>query len=583
MITGEQRTGLPSKVLLLGSGGLSIGQAGEFDYSGNQALKAMREEGVEVILVNPNIATVQTNPEENISVYLYPVEAEWVERVIEKERPDGIIASFGGQTALNCLLELDEKNVLRKYRVENLGTPVSVLRMTEDRDEFSSAMQSINQPVPASVACENLAAAQVAAASIGYPVIVRAAYTLGGLGSGFAKNASELEELVIGALASSPQVLVEKSLRGWKELEYEVMRDRQSNCITICNMENLDPMGIHTGDSIVVAPSQTLSDADYQMLRDASLHIINSLGVIGECNVQFALSSDSAEYYVIEVNARLSRSSALASKATGYPIAYIASKVVLGYDLLELPNPVTGITCAFFEPALDYVAVKIPRWDLNKFIRVNKNLGSTMKSVGEVMAIGRTFPEALQKAVRMVSENMMGLSRIHLEMEDNYREILQQATDTRLFAVVEALRKGLKLKEVHDLTEIDQWFLHHIERIVSTEKEIQAFANGAGVGAPKETVSGIFKQIEESQWRNWKLLGFGDEQIAGLVLDECAPQTQYSLSDVQQASLAVRALRLACGVRPVVKKIDTTAGEYPSPSNYVYMTYGGHYDDPLTA
>lgn len=571
------------KIILLGSGGLSIGQAGEFDYSGTQAVKALVEEKCEVIVINPNIATVQTNPIEGVKVYLYPVTPEWVERVIEKEKPDAIMASFGGQTALNCLMELDELGILRKHRVENLGTPVDTLRMTEDRDLFACKMKEIGQPVPPSAACKSFAEAVAACDRIGYPVIVRAAYALGGLGSGFATNNKELEELVVSALSVSPQVLVEKSLKGWKEIEYEVMRDREGNCITICNMENFDPLGIHTGDSIVVCPSQSLSDDEYQMLRNAAIDMITAMGVIGECNAQFALSPDSLDYYVIEVNARLSRSSALASKASGYPIAYIAAKVVLGHDLLELKNPVTGVTNAFYEPALDYVTVKMPRWDLQKFHGVARELGSTMKSVGEVMSIGRSFPEALQKAVRMVTESGEGISAIVVEDTKAILDLaLANPTDVRLYAVIQALRNGSNLEQVHAITRIDKWFLAQAAAIVSIEKEIRqlAFAR-AQSGSMEERILKAFSATDGDTWRRWKLCGFGDEQIAGLVLSEVLGRAQVDERDVQKMSLIVRKLRSEFGVKPVVKKIDTTAAEYPSPSNYLYMTYGGYFDDPL--
>lgn len=575
--------GRSPKVLLLGSGGLSIGQAGEFDYSGTQAIKAMLEEGIEVIVVNPNIATVQTNPETGVKIYLYPVEVEWVERVIREERPDGIVAGFGGQTALNCLMGLDEQGILKKYNVINLGTPASVLRMTEDRDEFANKMKSIGMPIPPSFACNTLDEAMNAAHEISYPVIVRAAFALGGLGSGFADNDEELKALVVPALASSPQVLVEKSLRGWKEVEYEVMRDREGNTITICNMENFDPLGIHTGDSIVVAPSQSLSDDEYQLLRNAAITIVNSLGIVGECNVQYALNPHSLEFYIIEVNARLSRSSALASKASGYPIAYIAAKVVLGYDLLELKNPVTGITYAYFEPAMDYLAIKIPRWDLGKFQGVSRDLGSTMKSVGEVMSIGRNFPEALQKAVRMVTENAEGLSMSRREMsESEIKKALTVPTDTRLYAVLEAFRRGMTIAQVYELTTINEWFLYQVQMIAQGEVEIREKAQQADASLPLDRyILAVFKGVDQALWRKWKLQGFGDEQIAALALRRPGGTRSYSEKEIQDASLLVRKMRLEYGVKPVVKKIDTTAAEYPSPSNYLYLTYSGTHSDEL--
>ncbi len=573
--------GRAPKVLLLGSGGLSIGQAGEFDYSGTQAIKALVEEKIEVIVVNPNIATVQTNPMNGVKIYLYPVEIEWVEKVIQEERPDAIIAGFGGQTALNCLMELDSAGILKKYKVLNLGTPASVLRLTEDRDDFAKKMLEINMPIPQSVACETLDQALAAASKVGYPVIVRAAFALGGLGSGFAYNDDDLKNLVQPALASSPQVLVEKSLKGWKEVEYEVMRDSQGNTITICNMENFDPLGIHTGDSIVVCPSQSLSDDEYQILRNAAIAIVNSLGIVGECNVQYALDPHSLNFSVIEVNARLSRSSALASKASGYPIAYIAAKVVLGYDLLELKNPVTGITCSFFEPALDYVTIKMPRWDLIKFQGVNHSLGSTMKSVGEVMAIGRSFPEAIQKATRMVSEVPEGLSMPRPKLTDaELEDELRVPTDKRLFAVVEAFRRSLSIDQVSAITAIDKWFLYNLKKMVDTENEIRVYASKGATASPIEyfTMTAL-KEVTAEEWRRWKFQGFGDEQIAGILLR--AAGFQPNASDIRRSSLTLRKLRLEHGVRPVIKKIDTTAGEYPSPSNYLYMSYGGFYNDVL--
>ena len=534
------------KVLLLGSGGLSIGQAGEFDYSGSQAVKALLEENIEVIIVNPNIATVQTNPAPGVKIYLYPVEASWVENIIKADRPDAIIAGFGGQTALNCLLELDRLGILKKYNIQNLGTPAEVLRMTEDRDAFANKMKSINMPIPPSLACESLSEALEAGEKIGYPVIVRAAYALGGLGSGFANNAQELQDLVRPALASSPQVLVEKSLKGWKEVEYEVMRDSVGNTITICNMENFDPLGIHTGDSIVVCPSQSLSDDEYQILRNAALSIVNSLGIVGECNVQYALSPDSLEFYVIEVNARLSRSSALASKASGYPIAYIAAKVVLGYDLIELKNPVTGITYAFFEPALDYITVKIPRWDLVKFQGVKRELGSTMKSVGEVMSIGRSFPEALQKAIRMVTENPEGLTMPR--PDSNLEEELANPTDSRLYAVVEAFRKGYDNDQVHKLTTIDRWFLYHIEQIVQIEAVILQQADFAHSDkTPNELVRYALQEVDGDTWQHWKFFGFGDEQIAALLLRKAYLKNEITERAIQEASIEIRKMRLKVG------------------------------------
>ncbi len=564
-----------TKVLLLGSGGLSIGQAGEFDYSGTQAIKAMEEEGIEVIIINPNIATVQTNPDKDRKVYLYPVEPSWVEKVIQEERPSAIVAGFGGQTALNCLLQLEDLGVLKKYNVANLGTPADTLRMTEDRDLFAKKMKELNVPVPPSKACETMDEAIKAGEYIGYPVIIRAAYALGGLGSGFANNQAELEVIVEKALNYSPQVLVEKSLKGWKEVEYEIMRDGDGNAITICNMENFDPLGIHTGDSIVVCPSQSLSDDEYQLLRNASLKMVAELGIVGECNAQFALSPDKKEYFVIEINARLSRSSALASKASGYPIAYIAAKVVMGYSLLELKNPVTGVTFSFFEPALDYITVKIPRWDLIKFRGASRSLGSTMKSVGEVMSIGRSFPEAMQKAVRMVSEEACGLSKKVDFQEEDLERYLQEPTDTRLHAIMESFRQGYSLQRIWDLTRIDKWFLYQLRNIVGIENEIKELS------CPKKcsSIEECFKSVDQVTWRRWKSHGFGDEQIAELYFRK--QEAKFSEKKVAEKSLAIRRLRKVHGVIPVMKKIDTTAGEYPSPSNYMYMSYGGTFDDPI--
>ena len=577
--------GRPPKILLLGSGGLSIGQAGEFDYSGTQAVKAFLEEGAEVIIINPNIATVQTNPAPGKKVYLYPVEPAWVTKIIEIEQPDAIVGGFGGQTALNCLLKLDETGVLKKHNVLNLGTTPDSLRMTEDRDLFARKMKEINMPVPPSVAASSMDEALKAAKILGYPMIVRAAYALGGLGSGFAASDDELRALVEPALASSPQVLLEKSLKGWKELEYEVMRDSEGNTITICNMENFDPLGIHTGDSIVVCPSQSLSDEEYQTLRNACLSIVNATGIIGECNVQFALSPHNCEFFVIEMNARLSRSSALASKASGYPIAYIAAKVVMGYDLIELKNPVTGITSAFFEPALDYITVKFPRWDLTKFRGANRELGSTMKSVGEVMSIGRTFPEALQKAVRMVTETPAGISaktigRSLKEIESR----LSSPTDTRLFDLIGALREGMTMERAHELTQIDKWFLANVARIVELERDIRVVGKkvATSTGDLDGRIAAGLAEISTDVWHVWKRFGFGDEQITMLMFDGMGVD-RHKLEEraITQASMVVRKLRKAAGVIPVVKKIDTTAAEYPSPSNYLYMTYAGSFDDPI--
>jgi len=561
--------GRKPKIILLGSGGLTIGQAGEFDYSGTQAVKSLLDCGNEVIVINPNIATVQTNPQAGVKVYLYPVEPAWVEKVFEIEKPDAIVAGFGGQTALNCLIALEDNGALKRHNVLNLGTPVTTLKMTEDRDLFAQKMKSIGMPIPKSFACETDDEAIKAAAEIGYPVIVRAAFACGGLGSGFAANDKELTALVRPALATSPQVLVEKSLRGWKEVEYEVMRDSQGNTITICNMENFDPLGIHTGDSIVVCPSQSLSDDEYQMLRNAAIKIIDSCGVVGECNVQYALNPNNLEFMVIEVNARLSRSSALASKASGYPIAYIAAQVVQGFDLLEIKNPVTGKTCAYFEPALDYITIKVPRWDLGKFKGASRRLGSTMKSVGEIMSIGRSFPEAIQKAVRMVTENDTGLAAFtrgdvsDIELE----QTLNEPTDMRFYAVIAALRSGWDYERIYNLTHIDKWFLAKLQEIIREEFEIK-----------KTLLTKDPAAVDGQDWRRWKRLGFSDDQLARCMLEARGQKVEQSA--IYRESAKIRQARKLHNVTPVVKKIDTTAGEYPAQSNYLYMTYQGEVSDP---
>jgi carbamoyl-phosphate synthase large subunit len=561
--------GRKAKIVLLGSGGLTIGQAGEFDYSGTQAVKSLLECGHEVIIVNPNIATVQTNPQPGVKVYLYPVEPAWVEKVFEVENPDAIVAGFGGQTALNCLVALEDNGALRRHNVLNLGTPVDTLKITEDRDLFAQKMRSIGMPIPESHACKTEDEALSAAEQIGFPVIVRAAFACGGLGSGFADSPQELSALVKPALATSPQVLVEKSLRGWKEVEYEVMRDSSGNTITICNMENFDPLGIHTGDSIVVCPSQSLSDDEYQMLRNAAIKIIDSCGVIGECNVQYALCPDSLDFVVIEVNARLSRSSALASKASGYPIAYIAAQVVQGFDLLEIKNPVTGVTCAYFEPAMDYVTIKVPRWDLGKFRGVSRDLGSTMKSVGEIMAIGRSFPEAVQKAVRMVTENDRGIGVMAKESltDSDIVSALTTPTDTRFYSVIAALRHGWDLDRIHDLTSIDKWFLSKLREIIAAESRILDVFSKKDVAA-----------VDANGLLSWKRLGFSDAQMAGYAI-ESRGQTADA-EQLAEMQLKLRWARKSKGVVPVVKKIDTTAAEYPAKSNYLYMTYHGTESDP---
>lgn len=595
------------KIVLLGSGGLSIGQAGEFDYSGTQALVSLLEEGFEVIVVNPNIATVQTNPRPHTRVYLYPVTAYWVEKIFEIERPHGIVAGFGGQTALGCLIDLGEQGILKKYGVYNLGTSPETLKLTEDRELFAQKMREIGVPTPPSIACHTLDEAIGAAEDIGYPVICRMAYALGGLGSGFAYNRDELIALVEPGLAHSPQVLVEKSLKGWKEIEYEVMRDHEGNGICICNMENFDPLGIHTGDSIVVCPSQTLSDSEYQLLRDSALKVVNALEVLGECNAQFALSPDSMDYYIIEVNARLSRSSALASKASGYPIAFVAAKVVLGYDLLELKNPLTGVTCAFFEPALDYLTLKIPRWDLSKFKGAHRGLDSTMKSVGEIMAIGRSFPEALQKAIRSLTEESVGLSWLRAPIpSDELKSSLSVPTDRRLHHICQAYRQGFSLAQLHETTRIDLWFLREIEDMMICEREIlEDFSHHfssllIGESAdqasnpipgqpsteeqPDDKILSAFKRISADTWLKWKMMGFADAQLIFLAYQAYIndhPDDELPPSASTDLFLEVRRIRIAHGVIPRVKKIDTTAAEYPSPSNYLYTTYHGSFDDQI--
>ncbi len=546
------------KVLLLGSGALKIGEAGEFDYSGAQALKALREEGVESILLNPNIATVQTSEGMADRIYFLPVTPDFVERVIERERPDGILLAFGGQTALNCGVELYRSGVLERYGVDVLGTPVQAIMDTEDRELFVEKLNQIDVRTISSEAVENVDAALEVANRLGYPVIVRAAYALGGLGSGFCDNDSQLRELVEKALSFSPQVLVEKSLRGWKEVEYEVVRDRYDNCITVCNMENFDPLGIHTGESIVVAPSQTLSNDDYHFLRSLAIKIIRHIGIVGECNVQYAYDPESMDYRVIEVNARLSRSSALASKATGYPLAFVAAKLALGFGLFELTNSVTQCTSAFFEPALDYVVVKIPRWDLGKFHGVDRHIGSSMKSVGEVMAIGRTFEEALQKGLRMIGQGMHGFTSNRPSVVDDIEGALKSPTDRRVFVIADAMEHGMTVDRIHELTKIDRWFLYKLRNIVDTTSELRGFNN--------------LEAVPENLIRKAKEQGFSDFQIARAIL-------KSEMGCAESAVLSVRNLRKTMGIVPVVKQIDTLAAEYPAATNYLYLTYNGYQND----
>ena len=543
------------KVLLLGSGALKIGEAGEFDYSGSQALKALREEGVYTVLINPNIATVQTSEGVADQIYFLPVQPYFVERVIEKERPDGILLAFGGQTALNCGVELYRSGVLEKYNVRVLGTPVQAIMDTEDRELFVEKLNEIDVKTIKSEACETINQAREAAARLGYPVIIRAAYALGGLGSGFCDNEDELNKLAEKAFSFSPQVLVEKSLKGWKEIEYEVVRDRYDNCITVCNMENFDPLGIHTGESIVVAPSQTLTNSEYHKLRALSIKIIRHIGIVGECNVQYAFDPASEDYRVIEVNARLSRSSALASKATGYPLAFVAAKLGMGYGLFELKNSVTKTTSAFFEPALDYVVCKIPRWDLSKFRGVDKELGSSMKSVGEVMAIGRNFEEALQKGLRMIGQGMHGfVENKELEIDD-IDAALREPTDKRVFIISKAMHKDYSIDQIHELTKIDKWFLQKLKHIIDIDEALKRCTS--------------INVLDKDLLQTAKRYGFTDFQIARAV------GLERELHNMHRAALVVRSLRKRYGIVPVVKQIDTLAAEYPAQTNYLYVTYSG--------
>jgi len=542
------------KVLLLGSGALKIGEAGEFDYSGSQALKALREEGVSTVLINPNIATVQTSEGVADQIYFLPVQPYFVERVIQKERPDGILLSFGGQTALNCGVELYKSGVLEKYGVKVLGTPVEAIMNTEDRELFVERLDEIGVKTIKSEACEDIQAARKAAREVGYPVIIRAAYALGGLGSGFADNEEELNRICEKAFSFSPQVLVEKSLKGWKEIEYEVVRDQYDNCITVCNMENFDPLGIHTGESIVIAPSQTLTNSEYHKLRALAIKIIRHIGIVGECNVQYAFDPKSEDYRIIEVNARLSRSSALASKATGYPLAFVAAKLGMGYGLFELKNSVTKTTSAFFEPALDYVVCKIPRWDLSKFRGVDKELGSSMKSVGEVMAIGRNFEEAIQKGLRMIGQGMHGfVENKELEIPD-IDTALREPTDKRVFVISKAMHRGYTIDQIHDLTKIDKWFLYKLKHIIDIDEEMK-----------KQNINTLSNDL----LRTAKVYGFTDFQIARAV------GLEKEIGNMHKALLIVRDRRKNAGILPVVKQIDTLAAEYPAQTNYLYLTYSG--------
>lgn len=546
------------KVLVLGSGALKIGEAGEFDYSGSQALKAIKEEGIRTVLINPNIATVQTSEGVADAVYFLPVTPFFVEKVIAKERPDGILLAFGGQTALNCGVALYQSGVLEKYNVRVLGTPVQAIMDTEDRERFVAKLDEIGVKTIQSEAVATLAAARAAAARLGYPVIIRAAYALGGLGSGFCDNEAQLDALAEKAFAFSPQLLIEKSLKGWKEVEYEVVRDRFDNCITVCNMENFDPLGIHTGESIVIAPSQTLTNTDYHKLRELAIRIIRHIGIVGECNVQYAYDPESEDYRVIEVNARLSRSSALASKATGYPLAFVAAKLGLGYGLFDLKNSVTKTTSAFFEPALDYVVCKIPRWDLGKFHGVARELGSSMKSVGEVMAIGRTFEEALQKGLRMIGQGMHGFVENKELVIPDIDKALREPTDRRIFVISKAFRAGYTIDQIHALTRIDKWFLQKLYRIIQTAGALESFDR--------------LSDVPDDLLRQAKIQGFSDFQIARALWKE-------KMEDAERAILQVRRERKARGILPVVKQIDTLAAEYPAQTNYLYLTYSGTEND----
>ncbi|MFA6873898.1 MAG: carbamoyl-phosphate synthase large subunit, partial [Bacteroidaceae bacterium] len=545
------------KVLILGSGALKIGEAGEFDYSGSQALKALKEEGIETVLINPNIATVQTSEGVADQIYFLPVTPFFVEKVIKKERPQGILLAFGGQTALNCGVQLYNEKILEKYDVKVLGTPVQAIIDTEDREIFVQKLDQIDVKTIKSEAVGDVENARRAAAELGYPVIIRAAYALGGLGSGFCDNEEELNVLVEKAFSFSPQVLVEKSLKGWKEVEYEVVRDRFDNCITVCNMENFDPLGIHTGESIVIAPSQTLTNAEYHKLRALSIKIIRHIGIIGECNVQYAFDPESEDYRVIEVNARLSRSSALASKATGYPLAFVAAKLGLGYGLFDLKNSVTKTTTAFFEPALDYVVCKIPRWDLGKFQGVDKELGSSMKSVGEVMAIGRTFEEVIQKGLRMIGQGMHGfVENKELKIED-IEKSLKAPTDKRIFVIAKALNQGYTIDQIHELTKIDKWFLQKLMNIYKTSKELEQISS--------------LEMLSATTLKKAKVQGFSDFQIARAIWNDNG--------DLEEGVLKVRDWRKMLGIIPVVKQIDTLAAEYPAQTNYLYLTYSGVTND----
>ncbi len=561
----QEQTGTIKKALILGSGALKIGEAGEFDYSGSQALKALKEEGVETVLINPNIATVQTSHGVADKIYFLPVTPYFVEKVIERERPQGILLAFGGQTALNCGVQLYQSGILDKYNVRVLGTPVQAIMDTEDRELFVKKLDEIGVKTIQSVAVESIVDAIAAADDLGYPVIVRAAYALGGLGSGFCNNREELKALAEKAFNYSEQLLIEKSLKGWKEIEYEVVRDAYDNCITVCNMENMDPLGIHTGESIVVAPSQTLTNSEVNKLRELAIEIVRHIGIVGECNVQYAFDTQSEDYRVIEVNARLSRSSALASKATGYPLAFVAAKLGLGYGLFDLKNSVTKTTGAFFEPALDYLVVKIPRWDLGKFVGVSKEIGSSMKSVGEIMAIGRTFEEAIQKGLRMIGQGMHGfVENKELKIAD-IDKALREPTDQRIFVISKAFRQGYTINQIHELTKIDRWFLQKLYNIIQTAEALEKHA-------PQEAMEDYKTNDADFDYilRRAKQQGFSDFQITRALWKEEMNETHQAL---------VRAYRKKRGIVPVVKQIDTLAAEYPAQTNYLYLTYNGTEND----
>ncbi len=546
------------RVIVLGSGALKIGEAGEFDYSGSQALKALKEEGIFTILINPNIATVQTSDKIADKIYFLPITPHFVEKVIEKEKPDGILLAFGGQTALNCGIKLYENNVFKRFKVSVLGTPVQAIMDTEDRDFFVRKLNEININTIKSIAVTSTKNAIEAADKLGYPIIIRAAYTLGGQGSDFCDNKEELKKAADKAFSYTQQILIEKSLKGWKEVEYEVVRDKYDNCITVCNMENFDPLGIHTGESIVVAPSQTLTNSEYHSLRQLSIKIIRHIGVIGECNIQFALDPNSEEYRVIEVNARLSRSSALASKATGYPLAFVAAKLALGYGLHEIKNSITKTTSAFFEPALDYIVCKIPRWDLNKFIGVSKQIGSSMKSVGEVMAIGRTFEEAIQKGLRMIGQGMHGFVGNRDIKFTNIEKELSEPTDMRIFVIADAFEKGFSVSDIFELTKIDPWFLNKLKNIFELSSELEQY------NSLEELPLNILKKA--------KITGFSDFQIARSILKSVNEH-------IEEGMLEVREFRKRNNIIPYVKQIDTLAAEYPAMTNYLYLTYSGSKHD----